>query len=313
VRASAGPDALAIRTDGLARRFGAVVAVDGVDLRVPRGGVYAFLGPNGAGKTTTIRLLLGLIRPDRGAVRLLGEDLWGRRRAVLGRVGALVETPALYEHLTGRENLRVTQQLVGWPASRADWALATVGLARDADRLVRGYSLGMRQRLGLALALLGEPELLVLDEPTNGLDPAGIHEVRGLVRRFAHELGVTVFLPSHLLAEVEQVATHVGIVGGGRLIYQGTLAALRERYREHTFLRLDDPERAAALLAAHGWPPSLLDAQRGDPPGEPPGDEAPSLRLATADPQERARVVALLVQHGFDVYEAPASRRCSSN
>src|SRR5919107_6344420 len=167
-----------IETDGLTRRFGARVAVDDLNLRAPEAGVYGFLGPNGAGKTTAIRMLLGLIRPDAGEVHLFGAPLAVERRALMRRVGALVEAPSLYPHLTGRENLEVTRRMLGASRALIDRALDIVKMTRDAHRRVREYSLGMRQRLGLALALLNEPELLILDEPTNGLDPAGIHEMR---------------------------------------------------------------------------------------------------------------------------------------
>lgn len=209
---------LAVRTAALTRYFGDIRAVDELELHVPLGSVYGFLGPNGAGKTTTIRLLLGLTRPDKGEVCLLGQRLTVRtRRELLSRVGALVETPSLYPHLNGRENLQVTQEFVGLPRTSIDRVLDTVGLRRDSHRLVRTYSLGMRQRLGLALALLGEPELLILDEPTNGLDPAGIHEMRNLLRELAAEHGISVFVSSHLLSGVEQMASHVGIIARGHL------------------------------------------------------------------------------------------------
>lgn len=244
---------LAIEARGLTRRFGAVVAVDGLDLKVPRGCVYGFLGPNGAGKTTTIRMLLGLVRPNAGEIRLFEAPLHRRRRHLLRRVGALVETPSLYPHLTGYENLEVTRRLLGLDPTAIDRSLAIVGLQRDAHRLVKGYSLGMRQRLGLALTLLGEPELLVLDEPTNGLDPAGIHEMRSLIRALAEQHGMTVFLSSHLLGEVQQVATHIGIVHRGRLLFEGTLEALRARQQRRVVVGVRQTEHAVRLLAESGW------------------------------------------------------------
>ncbi|MBV9958014.1 MAG: ATP-binding cassette domain-containing protein, partial [Acidobacteria bacterium] len=178
-----------IETRGLTRRFGAQLAVDDLNLQAPEAGVYGFLGPNGAGKTTAIRMLLGLIRPDAGEVHLFGEPLHAKRRTLMRRVGALVEAPSLYPHLTGRENLEVTRRMLGAPRPLIDRALETIRLTEDAHRRVREYSLGMRQRLGIALALLNRPELLILDEPTNGLDPAGIHEMRELIRRLPQEFG----------------------------------------------------------------------------------------------------------------------------
>ena len=242
-----------IQTTELTRRFGNLTAVDRLGLHVPRGSVYGFLGPNGAGKTTTIRMLLGLIRPNNGEVRLFGEPLQRSRRALLRRLGALVEAPSVYPNLTGRENLEVTRRLTGGARSQIDRVLGIVHLDDAADRRVRGYSNGMRQRLGLALALLGEPELLILDEPTNGLDPSGIQEMRDLIVRLPEEFGVTVFLSSHLLAEVEQVASHIGIIQEGSLRFQGTLEDLHAQMEEQVVLGVDQPEKAKHLLEEAGW------------------------------------------------------------
>jgi ABC-type multidrug transport system ATPase subunit len=242
-----------IETRGLTRRFGARLAVDDLNLRAPAAGVYGFLGPNGAGKTTAIRMLLGLIRPDAGEVHLFGAPLAADRRTLMRRVGALVEAPSLYPHLTGRENLEVTRRMLGAPRALIDRALDIVKLTRDARRRVREYSLGMRQRLGLALALLNEPELLILDEPTNGLDPAGIHEMRDLLRRLPAEFGVTVFLSSHLLSEVEQTAGHIGIIHEGRLLFQGTLSELQSQHRARLTLGVNQSEQAIQCLTAAGW------------------------------------------------------------
>ena len=242
----------AIATQGLAKRFAGGHGVHGLDLAVPAGGVYGFLGPNGAGKTTTIRLLLGLLRPDAGSVTVFGRALDAGDRGALANIGALVESPSLYGHLTGRENLEVTRRLLAASVPRVEAVLRLVELAADADRLVRTYSLGMRQRLALALALLGEPRLLVLDEPTNGLDPAGIQDFRALLRRLTAEHGLTVFLSSHLLPEVEQVATHLGVLDAGRLLFQGTLAELRKRAPARLHVDCDDAERAAEVLRNAG-------------------------------------------------------------
>ncbi len=242
----------AIETRGLSRRFPGGQGVHGLDLQVPAGAIYGFLGANGAGKTTTIRLLLGLLRADAGDVHLLGHPLHPDRAGALAGVGALVEHPSLYPHLSGRANLEVTRRLLGLPAARVDEALARVGLREDADRRCREYSLGMRQRLGIALALLPRPRLLVLDEPGNGLDPAGTRALRGFLRELVAQDGLTLFLSSHLLAEVEQVASHVGVLDAGRLRFQGTLDELRARARPRLRLRCDDPVRARALLLAAG-------------------------------------------------------------
>jgi ABC-2 type transport system ATP-binding protein len=211
------------------------------------------LGPNGAGKTTTIRLLLGLIRPDAGQISILGATSAGGRLTTLRRTGALVEGPSLYPQLTGRENLETSRRLLGVTPQRVQRALAIVGLEDDGDRLVSTYSQGMKQRLGLGLALLGNAELLILDEPTNGLDPAGIHELRDLIRQFPDEYGITVFLCSHLLSEVEQVASHIGIIQSGSMIFQGRLTELQARLHEQVSLGVSDRAAAEQVLAGAGW------------------------------------------------------------
>lgn len=230
----AAPGDLAIRTEGLTKRFrSGQVAVDGIDLRVPRGAVYGFLGPNGSGKTTTIRMLLGLVRPTSGHAVLLGGRMPEAGADVLPRVGALVEGPAFHPYLSGRANLARldASDATADPRSsraRSDEALERVGLSAAATKPYRQYSLGMKQRLGLAAALLRPRELLVLDEPTNGLDPQGTREVRHLVRELA-DGGATVLVSSHLLAEIEQVCSHIGIMGRGRLLLQGDRSELTAR------------------------------------------------------------------------------------
>lgn len=227
----------AIETQDVTRRFGARTVLDQISLRVSQGGIYGFLGRNGAGKTTTIRLLLGLIKADAGSIRIFGQSF---SQDLLRRVGSLVEVPSLYSHLTGRENLEVTRRQIAAPRARIDHALTVVRLSADADRLVRQYSLGMKQRLGLALALLNCPDLLILDEPTNGLDPAGIHEIRDLLRDMPRQHGITVFLSSHLLSEVEQIADAIGIVHDGKLLFQGSLAQLRQCHASREQNSLED-------------------------------------------------------------------------
>jgi ABC-2 type transport system ATP-binding protein len=232
-----------------------VRAVDDLTLRVPRRSLYGFLGPNGAGKTTTIRMLLGLTRPSRGQTRIFGELLTpASRRALLRRIGALVETPSLYPNLTGLENLRITQGLIGLDRSEVDRVLQIVRLDRDAHGPVQNYSHGMRQRLAIALALLPRPELLILDEPTNELDPAGIHETRDLIRTFPRDHGITVFLSSHLLAEIEQIASHVGVIGRGRLLFEGALTDLQRNHaRTRVVIEVDRPDTALSVLRASGF------------------------------------------------------------
>jgi ABC-type multidrug transport system ATPase subunit len=235
----------AIEAEALAKHYGQVRAVDGLDLTVPRGEVFGFLGPNGAGKTTTIRMLLGLIRPNRGTVRLLGRPITDR--STLAKVGCLVETPTAYAHLTGRENLEVTRRMLAAPRENIARSLEQVGLSAAADRPVRGYSLGMKGRLGLAMALLADPHLLILDEPTNGLDPAGIREVRDLIKSLP-ERGITVLVSSHLLAEIEQVATRVGIVNAGRMRFSGSVADLRAHSAARLEIATDRPAGALEIV-----------------------------------------------------------------
>jgi ABC-2 type transport system ATP-binding protein len=240
-----------IRTHGLTKRFGRVVAVDDLDLEVEEGDVYGFLGPNGSGKTTTVRMLLGLVLATSGTIEVLGQEMPRQGRRVLPQVGALVEEPAAYPGLSGRANLALIDAMgVGGPrvdrARRVDDALDRVGLGGVDGRPVRAYSLGMRQRLGLAATLIRRPRLLVLDEPTNGLDPQGIREIRDLLAELNRD-GTTVFLSSHLLAEVEQLCDRVGVLDRGRLVVQDRLDALRGptgRLR----VRTPDVDAARALL-----------------------------------------------------------------
>jgi ABC-type multidrug transport system ATPase subunit len=241
--------------------YGKTTALAGLSLAVPPGSIFGFLGPNGAGKSTAIRILLGLQRPSRGTVSLFGHQLPEARVEMLRRIGSMVESPSPYLHLTGRENLEVHTRLLGMTPGVIDEALDAVNLLPMRDRLVRHYSTGMKQRLGIAIALLGDPDLLVLDEPTNGLDPAGIHEVRALVRDLPRRRAVTVFLSSHLLAEVEQVATHLAIISRGELRFQGTLADLQTRKRAAVVAVVDRPELAMQLLAAAGYPATAADGR----------------------------------------------------
>jgi len=243
----------ALVTRGLTKRYGEVNVVDGLDLAVDRGELYGFLGPNGAGKTTTIRMALGLIFPSGGEVELLGKPMFRRGRDdALCRTGALIEEPAFYRFLSGRRNLEAFARAGGdgegvrRRLDRMDEVLEQVGLSSAGDKRVKAYSQGMRQRLGIALALLGQPEMLVLDEPTNGLDPAGMREVRLLLRRLA-DGGTTVFVSSHLLAEVEAMCDRVGVLSRGRLVAEGPPENLRGD-AEHLRIEVGDPQRAAAIL-----------------------------------------------------------------
>ena len=288
----AGQSALAVASSGLTKRFrGGQVAVDHIDLAVPRGSVYGFLGPNSSGKTTTIRMLLGLAFPSSGSAELLGVPMPAGAIWVLPRVGSLIEGPAFYPFLNGRDNLARcdaadrTADLRTAPA-RVSEALDMVGLLGAARKRYRHYSLGMKQRLAIAASLLTPHELIVLDEPTNGLDPQGTREVRGLIRQIAAS-GITVFVSSHLLAEVEQVCSHVGVMRTGRLVFQGPLEDLRRTGAARIRVETAEPTAAAAVLERLGLP---------DP--QVAGNEV-SAQLAGDQPE---RVCAELVKAGVGIH-----------
>ncbi|GAA3386701.1 ABC transporter ATP-binding protein [Cryptosporangium minutisporangium] len=308
-------DALAVATAGLTKRFrGGQLAVDGIDLAVPTGSVYGFLGPNGSGKTTTIRMLLGLVQPTAGTHRLLDGRMPEDAAAVLPRVGALVEGPAFYPHLSGLDNLRRLDAVdrTADPATSAERigaALDRVGLTPAGKKRYRAYSLGMRQRLGLAAALLRPRELLILDEPTNGLDPQGTREVRTLVAELAAS-GSTVLLSTHLLAEVEQICTHVGVMHVGRLVAQAPLAELRSATEPRVEIETDRPADAVATLCRLALCDVLADGRRvsaalGDLPSDRvvaalvyDGVPVQGFRVAVPDLEE---VFVDLTGEGFDV------------
>ena len=218
-----------IETQHLSRSYGGFPAVSDLNMHVPKGAVYGFLGPNGAGKSTTMKMLLGLVRPTGGSFTVDGLHMPQDRSAILRQTGSLIEAPAYYPNLTGEENLDILRQILGLPRSAVPEALELVGLEEHRRKLVKKYSLGMKQRLGLAGALIGRPPLLLLDEPTNGLDPAGIHEIRSLIRSLPQRCGCTVLVSSHLLSEIERMADWVGILNRGRLLYEGSLDALKQR------------------------------------------------------------------------------------
>lgn len=276
-----------LETQGLTKRLGGKAVVNGVNLEIGRGDIYGFLGPNGAGKTTTIRMLLGLARPTDGTIRIFGKDIRKERLAILRKVGSLVEYPSYYGHLTAVENLEAVRRLLGVPKSRIDEVLSIVRLTKDARRAVKGFSLGMKQRLGIATALLGEPELLILDEPTNGLDPAGIQEIRELIKSLPKTSGVTILVSSHLLSEIEQMATRVGIIAKGNLIYQDRIEQLRQQAQGRIRLGVSDPESAWQLLLSYGYPA-----------------EWDRLRLTVGQTDDRtvASIVSRLVKHDFQIY-----------
>lgn len=245
---------IVLRTRGLSKNYGRLRAVDGLDLEVRRGDVFGFLGPNGAGKSTTIRMITGLIRPTAGNVELFGHDPRRHRGEVMRKMGAIVEEPAFYRYLSGRRNLEILAGMSGGaPRERIDEVLDIVALRDRARDKVAKYSHGMRQRLGLAQALLPRPELIVLDEPTSGLDPQGMKEVRDLIHDLAQREQVTVFLSSHLLHEVEQVCNRVAVIHKGKLIAAGDVADIKRDDAEVVRIGVDDPDRASALLQSQPW------------------------------------------------------------
>ncbi|HZU71031.1 MAG TPA: ABC transporter ATP-binding protein [Ktedonobacteraceae bacterium] len=247
-----GAGEVVLRTRNLSKQYGKRLAVDNLNLEVQRGEIFGFLGPNGAGKTTTIRMTLGLITPTAGSVEILGQDVATSKAQILPRVGALVETPALYTYLSGRANLRaVGSALGGVPASRIDYVLELVGLRERQKDRVRTYSLGMKQRLGVALALLQDPDVLILDEPANGLDPAGIVEMRDLMHRLSAE-GKTVFISSHLLTEVQQICTRVAIINLGKLVTESTVENLTRGQGDFA-VTLERAADALALIQRQPW------------------------------------------------------------
>lgn len=238
-----------IETHDLCKQYGNTLRVAHLDLDVPEGSIYGFLGPNGAGKSTTLKMILGLVRPTAGNIKVLGKKMDGANRlSILRQVGSLIESPSYYGHLTGEENLRIVQTLRGVPEKNIREVLQIVRLDGQRGKKAAHYSLGMKQRLGLAAALLGYPKLLILDEPTNGLDPAGIQEMRELICELPGRFGMTVVVSSHLLSEIDQMADHVAIIQEGELVFQDTLEALHGRSRHHLALRTTNNPVARAVL-----------------------------------------------------------------
>jgi ABC-type multidrug transport system ATPase subunit len=282
---------LVIETSALTKRYGDVLAVDRLALRVGRGEVYGFLGPNGAGKTTTLRMLLGLVRPTSGTAAVLGGAPGSPES--LARIGAMIEAPAFYPFLSGRDNLRVLAHYAGVAEERIDAVLDEVDLLPRAGDRVAGYSMGMKQRLGVAAALLKDPELLILDEPTNGLDPAGMAEMREFIRSLGRD-GRTVVLSSHLMGEVEQVCDRVGVIRDGALVAEGTVEELRGR----------------AGLRVRAEPLSAAARVIGDVPGVEAVTRVDGVLDVTVDPAQAAAINRVLVEAGLDVselYSAKAS------
>ncbi|WP_082232610.1 ABC transporter ATP-binding protein [Halobacillus massiliensis] len=283
-----------IQTHGLVKTFKQMNVVDRVELTIKKGEIYGFLGPNGAGKTTTIRMLLGLMKPTSGSIHIFGKDLKATKIEILKKVGSLVESPSYYDHLNGRENLEALRKILQVPKSRINEVLEVVRLTADAHRPVKEYSLGMKQRLGIASALLGEPELLILDEPTNGLDPSGIHEIRELIKSLPEKYGMTILISSHLLSEVEQMATQVGIISKGQLIYQDSIKRLKNKAQPRIRLRVGNGEAAKRKLLSYGY---VVDA------------EEDYIFTESGTDEEVSGLVAALIKEKFPVYRVEELRQ----
>lgn len=282
-------DPTVISTHGLTKTFKSHTAVDSLDLAVPQGQVYGFLGPNGSGKSTTMKMLLGLTQPTSGAIALFDQPLTrASRTKLLPSIGSMIEAPPGYGHLTGRENMRIVQDMLNLSTAQIDHALATVRLTEHQNKLVRNYSLGMKQRLGIAMALARDPALLILDEPTNGLDPAGIEEIRTLLVRLA-EQGITVMVSSHLLDEIDKMASVLGILSNGKMIFQGTRDELFAHSIPDLVIETPDPRGALALIAG-ATPISQAGAAEG-------------IRLSGIDKNRTAEVVYTLAVAGVPVHE----------
>lgn len=284
----------AIRTNGLTKQYRGVPVVEDVNLAVAPRQVFGFLGPNGAGKSTTMKMLLGLTHPSSGTVELLGEPFSPRTaRRALPKIGSLIEAPSFYGHLTGRENLDIVRRVKGVPAAAVDAALETVRLTHAAKKLAKEYSLGMKQRLGIAMALLGDPQLLILDEPTNGLDPAGIHEIRELIKSLPQTHGLTVIVSSHLLSEIEQMANTIGIINQGHMLYQGPMSGLEDAGR--LVLTIDDADRTAPMLRSQGWQIEQVEGRE--------------LVLPVYEDRHIPQLVSAVVNAGVGVYRVEIRRR----
>jgi lantibiotic transport system ATP-binding protein len=283
-----------VETNKLTKKFGKEYAVGALDLKIPKGEIYGFLGPNGAGKTTTIRMLLGLMRPTLGSIQIFGKDLTRERIDILKKVGSLVESPSYYPHLTAYENLEALRKIYGVPKKRIDEVLKIVRLSDVRNKKVKGFSLGMKQRLGIAASLLNNPELLILDEPTNGLDPSGIIEIRNLIKRLSTEEGMTILISSHLLSEIDQIANHVGIISKGKMIFQDSIEVMRRQSQNKILLKVNDCKMAWNFLISNGIEADF---------------SFETISLLDKKDENVAKVVRLLVENGFSIFRVEEEKR----
>ncbi|MGE7928716.1 ABC transporter ATP-binding protein [Lysinibacillus xylanilyticus] len=283
-----------VQTENLSKSFGKEQAVSNINLKIRKGEIYGFLGPNGAGKTTTIRMLLGLMKPTSGTIKIFQKDSTKERIHILSKVGSLVENPSYYPHLTAYENLEALRRILGVPKSRIDEVLEIVRLKDAADKKVKGFSLGMKQRLGIAASLLHNPELLILDEPTNGLDPSGIIEIRNLIKRLPEEYGMTIIISSHLLSEIDQMATQVGIMTKGKMIFQDSIEAMRRFAQPKVVIKVSDSGKGWRSLVANG-----IKAEHKDD----------LILFDECSDEKVAHIVKILVQEGISVYRVEEEKR----
>ncbi len=280
-----------IETNNLSHRFSEKeVVLNNIELQVPEGSIYGFLGPNGAGKTTTLKLILGLLKKQEGSISVFNKAFESNRIEILKNVGSLIESPSLYTHLTAKENLKIWQKVYQCPMSRIDEVLAIVGLSETGKKKTGKFSLGMKQRLSIAIALLHSPTLLILDEPTNGLDPSGILEIRELLTKINKEQGITIIISSHLLAEIEKMVTHIGIINKGEILFQGTLTELQEQQTKTSSIvfETNDNKQTNAILIAKGLQTSIKNEQ---------------VIVPFTDRQVIAAAVAALVKSNIEVYQ----------
>ncbi|MBF2337479.1 ATP-binding cassette domain-containing protein [Staphylococcus epidermidis] len=280
-----------VQTTNLTKKFSDNYSVKDLSINIGEQEIYGFLGPNGAGKSTTMKMLLGLVKPTNGNIKIFNQDVLKNRDEILMHVGSLIEEPSYYKNLTGLENLQIIQRLLNLPSKNIDKALKIVRLTEHKNKLVKNYSLGMKQRLGIALAIVKFPKLLILDEPTNGLDPAGIQEIRELIKSFPEEYGMTVLISSHLLSEIEHMASTVGIINRGELLFEGNLSELEEQNK--VLINTNNNEESINFLQSKGYTlepndnPILLDTTKKD--------------ISTA--------VRLLVNNQFEVYQVQSVKR----
>ena len=287
-------DTLNIRTVNLSYSYSkGVNTLENINLLVNEGDIYGFLGPNGSGKTTTLRLLLGLLKNQNGKIEIFGKSLQNNRREILKNIGSLIESPSLYSHLSAKENLEVYRNVYNQPKSRIQEVLKITDLLEVGEKSVKEYSLGMKQRLAIALSLLPKPKLMILDEPTNGLDPTGILDLRNLIKKLNKEEGITFIISSHILPEIEKLVNRIGIISKGKIQFQGSLKELQELQQKHIFLHINTSDNNKALSVLESFQPKMVNGE---------------ILLNSEDSNQSAQINRLLVQENIDVYDLHTMR-----